>query len=60
MKNFNKVIDEYMCYDIDSDNCSEDSFIISLRNKDDDVIKKVGVYEKVRNMFKMCFFLNII
>jgi hypothetical protein len=58
MKKINKVIDEYLCYEIDCDTNSEDSFIVSVRNKDtreDVTIKKPGVYERFRNLFRACF-----
>jgi hypothetical protein len=58
MKKINKVIDEYLCYEIDCDTNSEDSFIVSVRNKDtreDVTIKKPGVYTRFRNLFRACF-----
>jgi hypothetical protein len=54
MKKINKIVDEYMCYEIDCDIDCEDRFIKSVRNEDI-VIKKTGLLKRVRNLFTACF-----
>jgi hypothetical protein len=63
MRKINKIVDEYLSFDIDCDMDSEDGFINTVhtvrtvRNKDNDDVtnKKEGIYGRFRNLFRACF-----
>jgi hypothetical protein len=56
MRGFNKIIDEYMVYDVDCDMHSRDVLInVYSQSNDDIAIKKVGIYERFLNIFRACF-----
>lgn len=59
MRKFNRIVDEYLSFDTDSDIDSEDSINYSIVcNKDinaDISNKNEGVYNRFRNLFRACF-----
>jgi hypothetical protein len=60
MRKINKIVDEYLSFDIDCDMDSEDGFINrvhTVRNKDSNDVtnKKKGIYGRFRNLIRAGF-----